>query len=61
MTERASPEEKQHMISHIEEMQKILVALREGNIPRSERRKTADRLSQMRKEMLEFRRNYPDD
>jgi hypothetical protein len=49
------------MIDLIEEMKGILVALREGEIPRSERRKEADRLSQMRKEMLKFRRDYPDD
>jgi hypothetical protein len=61
MTQHCTPEEKQHMIDLIEEMKGMLVALREGQIPRSERRKEADRLSQMRKEMLKFRREYPDD
>ena len=51
-------EEKKHMLDLVEEIRKIVNTLA-GRTSRSEKLKAAHRLTEIKNEMIEFRRKYP--
>ena len=62
MTDRCTPEQRQHMVDLVKEIRNYLTELPTMHTrPMAERLKVANRMKEIRKEMQEFRRKYTDD
>ena len=62
MIPRCTTEEKQHMIDNIQELRGIVAdTMRIRQLPKADRDKVVSRMTEIQKEIKEFRRKYPND